>query len=138
MQMPGLPVFPGSTCTYYQDYRTSKDSQKFDSPLSPAYHALQQGGTAGKMSTSTTPGLFYTSYPGASTRLAQVVGLTTTAFLAGNTFAASFGSVPAFLQAPAPLLAKQIVILLNSGKFVNPLSAIIGTGIFSFFAYSGR
>jgi hypothetical protein len=87
------------------------------------------------MSTLTSQGSFYTTDPGTPIRIAQVIGLTTSGFLAGKTFAASSGSVPAFLKAPAPLLAQQIKTLLDADKIINPVAALLSTSIFGFFAY---
>jgi hypothetical protein len=89
------------------------------------------------MSTLTSQGSFYTTDSGTPFRIAQVVGLTASGFLAGKTFAASFGSVPAFLKAPAPLLAEQITTLLDADKFVNSVAALLSTGIFTVFACRG-
>lgn len=89
------------------------------------------------MATLTSQGAFYTAELGAPIRVAQVLGLTSTAFLAGKTFAASFGAAPALLHAPAPLLAKQWKTLFDADKLINPVVAAIGTGVFGFFAYRG-
>ncbi|TKA78213.1 hypothetical protein B0A55_03771 [Friedmanniomyces simplex] len=87
------------------------------------------------MAALTNKGLFYTEELGTTIRIAQVLGLTSTAFLAGKTFAASFAAVPALLHAPAPLLAKQWKTLFDADKLVNPVVSAIGLGVFSFFAY---
>ena len=89
------------------------------------------------MASFTNHSLFYTETLGAPIRVAQVVGLTSTAFLAGKTFAASFGTTPALLHAPAPLLAKQWKELFDADKLVNPVLSVLGLGVFGWFAYRG-
>ncbi|KAK0939727.1 hypothetical protein LTR29_008721 [Friedmanniomyces endolithicus] len=87
------------------------------------------------MATLTNKGLFYTEELGSMIRVAQVLGLTSTAFLAGKVFASSFTAVPAILHAPAPLLAKQFKTVFDSDIYVNSIASVVGTGVFSFFAY---
>ncbi|KAK3723568.1 hypothetical protein LTR37_001820 [Vermiconidia calcicola] len=85
-------------------------------------------------------------------RVAQVLGISSTAFLAGeklqnkqnlrrrpdtdnskgNMFAQSFSTTPALLEAPAPLLAKQWKKMFDSEKYLAP---IIGLGSGSLFLY---
>jgi len=89
------------------------------------------------MAALTNKGLFYTEELGSMIRVAQVLGLTSTAFLAGKVFASSFTAVPAMLHAPAPLLAKQFKTVFDSDIYVNSIASVVGTGVFSFFAYRG-
>ncbi len=89
------------------------------------------------MAALTNRGLFYTEELGSMIRVAQVLGLTSTAFLAGKVFASSFTAVPAILHAPAPLLAKQFKTVFDSDIYVNSIASVVGTGVFWFFAYRG-
>ncbi|KAK3669698.1 hypothetical protein LTR78_010450 [Recurvomyces mirabilis] len=87
------------------------------------------------MSNLMSQGTFYTTDMGTPLRIAQVLGLTTSAFLAGKTFAVSFGTVPALLHAPVPLLAKQIDDVFQADLIINPVLVALGTGVFGYFAY---
>ncbi|KAK0260572.1 hypothetical protein B0A54_15041 [Friedmanniomyces endolithicus] len=87
------------------------------------------------MAALTNKSLFYTEELGSMIRVAQVLGLTSTAFLAGKVFASSFTAVPAMLHAPAPLLAKQFKTVFDSDIYVNSIASVVATGVFSFFAY---
>ncbi|KAK4552475.1 hypothetical protein LTR86_010318 [Recurvomyces mirabilis] len=87
------------------------------------------------MSNLLSQGTFYTTELSTSLRIAQVLGLTTSAFLAGKTFAVSFGTVPALLHAPVPLLAKQIDRVFQADLIINPVLVALGTGVFGYFAY---
>ncbi|KAL4860588.1 hypothetical protein BDV12DRAFT_204887 [Aspergillus spectabilis] len=75
-------------------------------------------------------------------RLAQAVGLTGAAYLAGNIFAYSFATIPALQasqsthNAPAPLLAKQWSELYARGHAQNPPIAAITATAFMYLAYS--
>jgi len=87
---------------------------------------------------SSTPGLFYTEQLSSGLRVAQVVGLTTTAFLAGKTLTQSVAATPALLESPAPLLARQWLKLTNntiSDKWLVPAVALFHTGVFGYLAY---
>ncbi|KAK4895887.1 hypothetical protein LTR27_006058 [Elasticomyces elasticus] len=86
------------------------------------------------MAALTNKGLFYTEDLSSTLRVAQVLGLTSTAFLAGKTFAASF-TAPALLLAPGPLLIKQWQKIAEFDKIINPAISAVGLGVFSFFAY---
>ena len=88
-------------------------------------------------------------------RIAQVVGLTSTAFLAGRyltstlsdiiannvqsgkTFTQTFSAVPALLHAPAPLLAKQWKTMFDSDKLLAPLIVAYSSAVFGWMAYRG-
>ncbi|KAK5125311.1 hypothetical protein LTR85_000420 [Meristemomyces frigidus] len=77
---------------------------------------------------------FYTEELSSGIRIAQVLGLTTTAFFCGKTFSQSFSTTPALLQAPAPLLAKQWKTMFDSDKMLAPAVVAIGTSVFSYLA----
>lgn len=64
-----------------------------------------------------------------------MLGLTSTAFLTGKAFAASFSFTPALLEAPAPLLARQWKKQFDSDKYVAPAIALFSSGVFSYIAY---
>lgn len=49
----------------------------------------------------------------------------------------SWQSVPALLDAPAPLLAKQWKKIFDQGKVVAPPMAAISSAIFGYLAYRG-
>ncbi|EMD00638.1 hypothetical protein BAUCODRAFT_28981 [Baudoinia panamericana UAMH 10762] len=87
------------------------------------------------MAAVTNHGLFYTEQLTTPLRVAQVVGLTSATFLAGKTFAQSFGTIPAFLKAPAPLLAKQWKTMYDGDVLIAPATSAIGLGVFGYFAY---
>jgi len=78
---------------------------------------------------------FYTQNLGTGLRAAQVVGLTATSFFAGKTFVTSFATVPALLEAPAPLLAKQWKKLFDADKLLAPAIALFSSGIFGYISY---
>ncbi|KAL3429253.1 hypothetical protein BDV09DRAFT_203143 [Aspergillus tetrazonus] len=75
-------------------------------------------------------------------RLAQAVGLTGAAYLAGNIFAYSFATIPALESsqnkhgAPAALLAKQWSELYARGKAQNPPIAAATAAAFAYLAWS--
>ncbi|KAI4723765.1 DUF1772-domain-containing protein [Aureobasidium sp. EXF-10728] len=73
--------------------------------------------------------------PTAGIRAAQVVGLTTSAFLAGSMASISWISVPALMDAPAPLLAKQWKKIFDQGKTSAPPMAVLSSAIFGYLAY---
>ncbi|SMR50786.1 unnamed protein product [Zymoseptoria tritici ST99CH_1A5] len=80
-------------------------------------------------------GAFYTDNLGTPLRVAQVLGLTSTAFFAGKAFHASFATTPALLEAPAPLLARQWKKQFDADKWLAPAVAIFSSGVFSYIAY---
>ncbi|KAF2463248.1 uncharacterized protein BDR25DRAFT_307855 [Lindgomyces ingoldianus] len=59
--------------------------------------------------------------------IAQAVGITTSVFLAGQNAAFSYATVPALLEAPAPLAARQWKKVFDLGKKVGPILAVAGT-----------
>ncbi|KAL5001742.1 hypothetical protein BDV10DRAFT_182307 [Aspergillus recurvatus] len=75
-------------------------------------------------------------------RLAQAVGLTGAAYLAGNISAYSFATIPALQasqnrhNAPASLIAKQWSELYARGKAQNPPIAAITAAAFAYLAWS--
>ncbi|KAG2165974.1 DUF1772-domain-containing protein [Aureobasidium pullulans] len=73
--------------------------------------------------------------PSTSIRVAQVVGLTASAYLAGSIGSISWQSVPALMDAPAPLLAKQWKKIFDQGKVAAPPMAVISAAIFGGLAY---
>ncbi|KAH9828894.1 hypothetical protein Tdes44962_MAKER02322 [Teratosphaeria destructans] len=87
------------------------------------------------MATLTTNDTFYTSKLPTSLRVAQILGITSTAFLAGKTFTSSFSATPAFLHAPAPLLAKQWRTSFTSDQFLAPAITLFSTATFAWLAY---
>ncbi|KAH6633714.1 hypothetical protein C7974DRAFT_177096 [Boeremia exigua] len=65
----------------------------------------------------TPPGLF----------IAQAVGITASGYLLGSNAGLSLNAVPAVMQAPAPLAAKQwFTLLINGGFYGRPLAIISG------------
>ncbi|KAI5200696.1 DUF1772-domain-containing protein [Aureobasidium subglaciale] len=73
--------------------------------------------------------------PTTGIRVAQVVGLTASAYLAGTLGSFSFMSVPALMDAPAPLLVKQWKRIFDIGKVTLPPLAIASGAIFGYLAY---
>ncbi|KAI5243213.1 DUF1772-domain-containing protein [Aureobasidium subglaciale] len=73
--------------------------------------------------------------PTTGIRVAQVVGLTASAYLAGSLGSFSFMSVPALMDAPAPLLAKQWKKIFDIGKVTLPPLALVSGAIFGYLAY---
>ncbi|KAI4797120.1 hypothetical protein E4T44_12020, partial [Aureobasidium sp. EXF-8845] len=73
--------------------------------------------------------------PTTGVRVAQVLGLTASAYLAGSIGSISWQSVPALMDAPAPLLAKQWKKIFDSGKVVAPPMAAVSSIIFGYLAY---
>jgi hypothetical protein len=90
------------------------------------------------MTTLSSPGIPIQQSVPTGLHVAQVVGLTTTAFFAGKTFSQSFSTIPAFLHAPAPLLAKQWKTMFDSDKLFAPLAVLLGTGVFGYSAFRGK
>ncbi|KAI9759499.1 MAG: hypothetical protein M1835_000359 [Candelina submexicana] len=68
-------------------------------------------------------------------RVAQTVGITANAFLAGNLMTMSFYAVPTLLLAPTPLLLRQWRKMWNLGKRSNPPIAAIGLLSNAYLAY---
>jgi len=73
--------------------------------------------------------------PAAGVRVAQVVGLTASAYLAGALGGISFLACPAILESPAPLLVKQWKKLFDTGKVIAPPLSIIAAAIYGSLAY---
>lgn len=82
-------------------------------------------------------GLFYHEEVTAPIRVAQVLGLTASAYLCGHTASATYLCIPSFLQAPAPLLAKQWQQMIRTDLEVGPAIAAFGALTFGFLAYKG-
>jgi len=68
-------------------------------------------------------------------RVAQVVGITSAAALAGGNLGLSFITIPALMEAPAPLLAKQWQKAYSIGKAVAPPLSVITSVVFGYLAY---
>nr|POF17314.1 hypothetical protein CFP56_65181 [Quercus suber] len=71
------------------------------------------------MATVTSHSLFYTEQLSTPLRIAQVIGLTSTAFLA----------------APAPLLARQWKTQFSQDKLLAPGIVLVSSSVFGFLAY---
>ncbi|KAF2032419.1 hypothetical protein EK21DRAFT_110091 [Setomelanomma holmii] len=73
-------------------------------------------------------GYFFNQRTPTGLLIAQTIGITASAYLLGQNASLSFISVPAVMQAPAPLAAKQWFTVLNlGGTFGIPLA--IGSGL---------
>lgn len=68
-------------------------------------------------------------------RIAQVVGITTSAYLAGANTSLSFLSIPPLLLAPAPLAARQWRKMFEHGKTGAPPLALLSALSFSYLSY---
>jgi len=64
-------------------------------------------------------------------RLAQVVGISTTFAIAGTNLSTSFLSMPAFMKAPAPLLAEQWSAVYNKGAVTIPPLTVVASAAFA-------
>ncbi|KAG9665993.1 DUF1772-domain-containing protein, partial [Aureobasidium melanogenum] len=73
--------------------------------------------------------------PTTGIRVAQVVGLTASAYLAGALGGFSVVAGPALLKAPAPLLAKQWLTVYDNGKVMAPPLSVLCSAIFGYLAY---
>ena len=78
---------------------------------------------------------FYKEPPSSGLVIAQVIGLTSAAFVCGKTFSQSWTQTPALLMAPAPLLVKQWKKMFDSDKLVAPAVVTVGGAITGFLAY---
>ncbi|KAJ9637128.1 hypothetical protein H2199_007414 [Coniosporium tulheliwenetii] len=67
-------------------------------------------------------------------RLTRAVGITASAFLAGQSAALSYILVPSILEAPAPLAVRQWRKAFNIGKIVGPVLSVLSGGIFAYLA----
>lgn len=71
-------------------------------------------------------------------KLAQIVGVTSSVFLSGFSFSASYLSMPALGLAPINIRLKQWLKIYNLGKFVSPplgLASGITWGLLSYSHY---
>lgn len=100
-------------------------------------------------------GVFHTEEIGPVLRTAQVLGITTTAFLcgmsgsvqasgdssyiynSGQTFSQSYITTPSLLLAPAPLLAKQWMKMLERNVPFEPAMLLFSASVFSYLARKG-
>ncbi|KAI9721374.1 MAG: hypothetical protein M1835_004007, partial [Candelina submexicana] len=67
--------------------------------------------------------------------VAQVIGITASAFLSGSTIALSYYAVPSFLLAPTPLLLRQWRAMYDRGKVTGPPLSILGGLSYAYLAY---
>jgi hypothetical protein len=64
-------------------------------------------------------------------RIAQVLGITTSALLAGNTLSLSFFTIPRLLESPTPLMLRQWKTMFLAGKVVSqPATALAALSYF--------
>ncbi|KAF2455847.1 hypothetical protein BDY21DRAFT_306461 [Lineolata rhizophorae] len=82
----------------------------------------------------TTEALFIEASPPLGVRIAQVVGLTTAGFLAGQTTCYSLSVAPSLMDAPAPLLAKQFKKNYDFGKIAGPAMSLVSSLSFGYLA----
>ncbi|KAF2834515.1 hypothetical protein M501DRAFT_1046966 [Patellaria atrata CBS 101060] len=68
-------------------------------------------------------------------RLAQTVGITTTAFLAGQLAGISFLTIPAIMEAPSPLAVKQYQKVRNNSLPYTPLLVVVSSALFGYLGY---
>lgn len=68
-------------------------------------------------------------------RIAQVVGITTSAYVGGAITSLSFLAVPPLLLAPAPLAARQWRLLFEHGRVSAPPLAFLSALSFSYLSY---
>ncbi|GAB7351244.1 hypothetical protein MBLNU459_g1671t2 [Dothideomycetes sp. NU459] len=73
--------------------------------------------------------------PTTAIRVAQVVGITSAAFVSGAIGGISFMCGPALMDSPAPLAAKQWKKVFDSGKVIAPPLSVVSAAIFGGLAY---
>ncbi|KAL8850502.1 MAG: hypothetical protein Q9221_004550 [Calogaya cf. arnoldii] len=71
-----------------------------------------------------------------SLRLAQAVGIMTSAFLSGGVLAVSYGFVPSMSQAPNTLLVREWKTTYGRGVAASPALAIVSSLSFAWLSYS--
>ncbi|KAL9101876.1 MAG: hypothetical protein Q9163_002921 [Psora crenata] len=71
----------------------------------------------------------------AGIRIAQTVGITSAAFMAGNTLCISYLHVPSLLLLPHPLVVRQWKKSFDIGKIVQPGIALISMTAYGYLAY---
>jgi len=81
------------------------------------------------------PGLSYDHGVSFPLRIAQAVGITATAFLAGQTASTTYLFTPALLEAPAPLLARQWKKVWLTARSTAPVFSIGLSVLFGYLAY---
>ncbi|KAL8892706.1 MAG: hypothetical protein Q9205_000182 [Flavoplaca limonia] len=69
-------------------------------------------------------------------RLAQALGIMTSAFLSGGVLAVSYGFVPSMSQAPNTLLVREWKTTYGRGVAASPALAIVSTLSFAWLSYS--
>ncbi|KAI9704555.1 MAG: hypothetical protein M1820_005468 [Bogoriella megaspora] len=79
-------------------------------------------------------GLFYVQELPIGMRIAQVVGITSAAFLAGSTANFSFAGIPTILAAPESSRPKLWHTMFNIGKKSGPGVAVVGSLAFVYLA----
>ncbi|KAF2994356.1 hypothetical protein E8E13_000980 [Curvularia kusanoi] len=68
--------------------------------------------------------------PAPSVLIAQAIGITASGYMLGQNASLSLAALPALMQAPSPLLARQWWTLLNaSGNIARPLGLISGLAL---------
>ncbi|KAL8859092.1 MAG: hypothetical protein Q9178_004355 [Gyalolechia marmorata] len=71
-----------------------------------------------------------------SLRLAQIVGIMTSAFLSGGVLAVSYGFVPSMSQAPNTLLVREWKTTYSRGIAASPALAMVSTLSYAWLSYS--
>ncbi|KAL8713294.1 MAG: hypothetical protein Q9220_002493 [cf. Caloplaca sp. 1 TL-2023] len=71
-----------------------------------------------------------------SLRLAQAVGIITSAFLSGGVLAVSYGFVPSMAQAPNTLLVREWQTTYGRGAAASPALAIVSTISYLYLSYN--
>ncbi|KAF2020487.1 hypothetical protein BU24DRAFT_416169 [Aaosphaeria arxii CBS 175.79] len=81
-------------------------------------------------------GQLFTQQPPVLFRVAQLVGITGSAFVFGQNAFLSYGACPTIMEAPAPLAARQWVKMYNSAHIVGPITAIASGLSAAYVAYN--
>jgi hypothetical protein len=68
-------------------------------------------------------------------RIAQTLGITTSALLAGNTLSLSFFTIPRFLESPTPLMLRQWKAMFLAGKVLSPPAAALAALSYFYLSY---
>ncbi|KAI9664043.1 MAG: hypothetical protein M1821_007534 [Bathelium mastoideum] len=87
---------------------------------------------------SRQPNLFYHETVPVAARVATAVGLTMAGFIAGQSACTSYQAIPAIMEAPAPLLARQWKKLYDIGFRIGPTAYIGNSVIIGWLASRGK
>jgi hypothetical protein len=70
--------------------------------------------------------------------IARILGISSSAFLSGFAFSASYLGIPSLAPAPIPLRLQQWQVIYDLGKLVSPTVTAASTLLWGFTAWSAR